>query len=141
MMEVLKEVSRSVPRLNAEPKALFENTLNYFYHNRNETLFALAEGLYREAENYPEPYIHLDRVLEKIRVQIPSIVEYLIWDGGLEDTIPAGTIRFLDYMTVGGIQGVYMALASLVALMVLDEVYPGAKVFIHMRPSSVKVYR
>jgi hypothetical protein len=44
-------------------------------------------------------------------------------------------------MTVGGIQGVYMTLASLVALMVLDEVYPGAKVFIHMRPSSVKVYR
>lgn len=141
MMEVLKEISRVVPRLNAEPKALFENALNYFYHNRNETLLALAEGIHREAESHPEPHIHLDRVLGKIRVQLSPTVEYLIWDGTLEDTIPAGTIRFLDYMTVGGVMGVYMTLASLVALMVLDEVYPNAKVYIHMKPSSVKVYR
>ncbi|NP_835591.1 hypothetical protein Rm378p004 [Rhodothermus phage RM378] len=141
MMQILKDVSRSVPRAATDPEALFEGALNYFYQNRNETLLVLAEGICREAARSSDPHIHIERELEKIRVQIPSIVEYLIWDGGLEDTISAGTIRFLDYMTVGGIQGVYMTLASLVALMVLDEVYPGAKVFIHMRPSSVKVYR
>lgn len=141
MMEVLKEISRSVPRLGAEPKALFESAMDYFYHNRNETLFALAEGLYREAENHPESHIHLDRVLGKIRVQLSPTVEYLIWDGTLEDTIPAGTIRFLDYMTAGGVVGIYMTLASLVALMVLSEAYPEAKVYIHLKPSAVKVYR
>ena len=46
-----------------------------------------------------------------------------------------------EQMEAGGVVGIYMTLASLVALMVLSEVHPEAKVYNHLKPSAVKVYR